>query len=191
MTRKISPAPKGFKTVTPVLSVAGALSAIDFYTHVFDAEEGNRIYGQDGLSITHAELKVGNSMIIICDENPALGIHAPTTLGSSPVIVHLYFDDVDAVWERAIEAGASVLVPLADTYWGERYGKFVDPYGHIWSLGMRVEELSADEIASRAAALSAPAALEPVEAFGAIDEVLAVADDQNAILVEDAATAAA
>ena len=189
MHSKVNSVPKGFRTVTPVLTVAGAVSAIEFYSFVFDAEERTRITGQDGLSVAHSELKIGNSVILVCDENPVFGIHAPTTLGASPVIVHLYFDDVDSVWERAIEAGATILVPLADTYWGERYGKFIDPYGHVWSLGKRVEDLSADEIASRAAALTAPAALETVDAFGASDELLAetIAD----VPVEEATTKAA
>ncbi len=189
MSRKVSTAPKGFRTVTPVLTVAGAASAIEFYSYVFGAEEGARIYGEDGLSIVHSELKIGNSVLIVCDENPALGIHAPTTLGASPVSVHLYLDDVDVVMERAIEAGASVAVPLADVYWGERFGKIVDPYGHVWSLAKRVEELSADEIASRAAALSAPAILEPVEAFEASEEILA--GTLEAVAVEDVASEAA
>ena len=167
MHHKVSYAPKGFRTATPVLTVAGAAGAVDYYTHVFGAEERGRVYGADGLSVAHCELKIGNSMLILCDENPAFGIHAPTTLGATPVSVHLYFEDVDAVWERAIEAGATVLVPLGDVYWGERYGKIIDPYGHVWSLATRIEDLSADEIASRAAALSAPVIVEPVEAFDA------------------------
>ncbi len=189
MHHKVSSAPKGFRTVTPVLTVAGAASAVDFYAHVFGAEERNRVYGVDGLSVAHSELKIGNSMLILCDESPALGIHAPTTLGATPVSVHLYFDDVDAVWERALEAGATVLVPLADVYWGERYGKIVDPYGHVWSLAKRIEDLSADEIASRAAALSPPATLEPVETFDASEEVLA--ETIAAVSVADATSEAA
>ncbi len=189
MHNKVSFAPKGFRTVTPVLTVAGAAGAIDFYAHVFGAEERARVYGVDGLSISHCELKIGNSVLIVCDHNPALGIHGPAPLGASPVIVHLYFDDVDEVWERAIEAGATPVVPLADAYWGERYGKFIDPYGHVWSLAKRVEELSADEIASRAAALYAPAAPEPEQALAASDEVLA--QTIAAVPVADATSATA
>lgn len=189
MSRKVSTAPKGFHTVTPVLTVAGAASAIDFYAYVFGAEEGTRIYGEDGLSVVHSELKIGNSILIVCDESPALGIPAPTTLGASPVTVHLYFDDVDTVWERAIEAGATVVVPLADVYWGERFGKIVDPYGHVWSLSKRIEDLNADEIASRVAALSAPAILEPVEDLDASEDVLA--GTIAAVPVEDVASEAA
>lgn len=189
MSSKVSSVPQGFRTVTPVLTVAGAAGAIDFYAHVFGAEERTRIYGEDGLSVVHSEQKIGNSMLIVCDENPVLGIHAPTTLSASPVMVHLYFDDVDSVWERAVEAGATVLVPMADAYWGERYGKFVDPYGHVWSLAKRIEDLSADEIASRAAALSAPATLEPVETFDASEEVLA--ETIAAVSVADATSEAA
>ena len=189
MSRKVSTAPKGFHTVTPVLTVAGAASAIEFYSYVFGADEGVRIYGEDGLSVIHSELKIGNSILIVCDESPALGISAPTTLGASPVSVHLYLDDVDSVMERAIEAGASVAVPLADVYWGERFGKIVDPYGHVWSLSKRIEDLNADEIASRAAALSAPVILEPVETFDASEEVFA--GTLEAVAVEDVASQAA
>ncbi len=154
MPRKVSPVPKGFRTVTPVLTVAGAASAIDFYAYAFGAEERCRIYAADGLSVAHAELKIGNSLVIVGDESPAQGIYAPSSLGASPVSVHLYFADVDAVWERAVEAGATIIVPLTDTYWGERYGKLVDPYGHVWSMAKRVEALSADEIGVRAAAFA-------------------------------------
>lgn len=201
MSRKVSTAPKGFRTVTPVLTVAGAASAIDFYAYVFGAEEGNRIHGEDGLSVVHSELKIGNSMLIVSDENPALGIHSPVALGASPVAVHLYLDNVDSVWERAIEAGATVVVPMAEVYWGERFGKIVDPYGHVWSLSKRIENLSADEIASRAAALSAPAIMEPIEAIEAIEavEVIDIVDINEgalpetvvALSVADSATVAA
>lgn len=154
MPRKISPVPNGFRTVTPVLTVAGATSAIKFYAYAFGATQRCRVYAADGVSVAHAELKIGNSLVIVSDELPAQGIYSPTTLGASPVAIHLYFADVDTVWERAIEAGATVIVPLTDTYWGERYGKLVDPYGHIWSIAKRVEALSADEIAVRAAAFA-------------------------------------
>ncbi len=154
MPRKVSPVPKGFRTVTPVLTVAGATSAIEFYACAFGAKERCRVYAADGISVVHAELKIGNSLVIVSDELPAQGIYAPTTLGASPVAIHLYFADVDTVWEMAIEAGATVIVPLTDTYWGERYGKFVDPYGHILSIATRVEALNADEIAARAAAFA-------------------------------------
>ncbi len=151
MPRKVSPVPKGFRTVTPVMTVAGASSAIEFYAYAFGAEERCRVYNADGISVAHAELKIGNSLVIVSDELPAQGIFAPTTLGASPVSVHLYFAAVDSVWERALKAGATVIVPLTNTYWGERYGKIVDPYGHVWSIAKRVEALSADEIAARGA----------------------------------------
>ena len=154
MPRKVSPVPKGFRTVTPVLTVAGATGAIEFYAYAFAAEERCRVYAADGLSVAHAELKIGNFLVIVADEAPAQGIYAPSSLGGSPVAVHLYFADVDTVWEKAIEAGATVIVPLTDTYWGERYGKIVDPYGHVWSMAKRVESLSADEIAARSAAFA-------------------------------------
>ncbi len=191
MSRKVSPRPKGFRTVTPVLTVAGAAGAIDFYGSVFGAEEGARIYREDGVSIAHSELKIGDSQVILCDENPYFGIHAPTTIGASPVVVHLYLTDIDATFERAIEAGATVLVPLADTYWGERYGKFIDPYGHVWSIGKRVENLTADEIAERAAALAAPATFETVEGFDTAAAIVAVDGEVDAVSLADEASQAA
>ncbi len=163
MPRKVTPVPKGFRTVTPVLTVAGAHNAIEFYSHVMGAEERTRIHGVDGYSIAHSELKIGNSLVIVSDENPAFGIHAPSAVTGSAVNMHLYLADVDAVWTRAMEAGATVLVPLADTYWGERFGKFIDPFGHVWSLAQRIERLSAEEIAARAAALSAPVEVAPLD----------------------------
>ena len=185
MPRKVNPVPKGFRTVTPVLTVAGAAQAIDFYAHVFGAEERSRVYGLDGVSIAHSELKIGNSLVIVSDENPAFGIHAPSAFGGSAVSQHIYVADVDGVWERAIEAGATVLVPLADTYWGERYAKIVDPFGHVWSMAKRVEHLSADEIAARAAALTAPVEIAPVEVVDAVD-----ADAAGDVVVETVPDAA-
>jgi uncharacterized glyoxalase superfamily protein PhnB len=99
--------------------------------------------------IMHAELKIGDSILFLCDEFPDMGNKAPTTLGDTPVTIHIYVDNVDAFFDRAIKAGAQATMPLSNMFWGDRYGKIIDPFGHRWGLAMRVEELTADEIEQR------------------------------------------
>ena len=150
MADKVSPVPRGYRTVTPCLTVTGIDAAIEFYASAFDAEEKVRLYGADGASIVHAELKIGNSVVFLNEEAPAHGIYSPATLGGSPTLVHLYVQDVDACWARALAAGAVEVMPITDTYWGDRLGKLVDPFGHVWSVASRVERVSRDEVAARA-----------------------------------------
>ncbi len=150
MARKVSPVPKGYRTVTPYLTVRGVGPAIDFYHQAFGAEELSRVYGTDGLSVVHAELKIGNSIVLIGEEMPAFGVWAPTSLHGTAVAVHLYLPNVNEIWERAMEAGASVVIPLAEVCWGELFGKVVDPFGHVWSFSKRLEILTPEEIAIRA-----------------------------------------
>ena len=150
---RVNPVPKGFHTVTPVLIIRGAADAIEFYKHAFDAKEHSRALAQDGVSIAQAELQIGNSRILVCDEYPEIGITSPVTVNGSTVIVHLYVKDVDTLWRQALDSGARVLIPLEDTYWGDRYGKLIDPFGHQWSLASRRRNLSEEEIAERAKAL--------------------------------------
>lgn len=150
MPDKVSPVPRGYRTVTPCLTVNGIDRAIEFYSAAFGAEEKVRLYNADGTVILHAELKIGNSVVFLNEENPALGIFSPASLGGSPMLVHLYVDDVDAWWTRARAAGAAEVVPVVDTYWGDRFGKLADPFGHVWSLASRVERVSRDELVERA-----------------------------------------
>ncbi len=157
MAKKIATVPKGYRTATPTLVVNNARAAIAFYEAVFAATTLNCAYAPDGLTVLQADLKIGTSIIRIGDEMPEFGIVSPTTLGGSPAPVHLYVDAADDVWQRALAAGSTVAVPLADAYWGERYGRFVDPFGHIWSVEQRLEVLSASQVAARAAAFFAPA----------------------------------
>lgn len=156
MTRKINAIPKGYRTATPALIVHNAAAAIEYYVNVFGAVELSRLYGDDGVIIWRAELKIGNSIIHLCDEVPAFGIMSPTSLGGSSGAVQLYLDDLDNVWGRAVDRDANVVLPITDTYWGERTGRLVDPFGHIWTLSKRVEAVSKVELSKRIAALYAP-----------------------------------
>ncbi len=151
MARKVTPVPKGYRTANPVLIVQGADAALSYYETVFGAEVMSRDYAQDGITILQAEMKVGNTILRVADEMPAFGIVSPASLGGSPVIVQLYLSEVDAFWTRVVDSGARVAVPLADTYWGERFGRFVDPFGHVWNIAKRTEILTPGEIAERAA----------------------------------------
>jgi len=139
MAKKVAPVPKGYRTVTPYLVVRGADAALAYYTDVFGAEVLSRIYADDGFTVLHAEMKLGNSIIIVSDEMPAFGIFSPLAYGGSATSQHLYLPNVDQAWEKAVEAGCSVLVPLADTQYGERFAKVCDPFGHIWSMSKRIE----------------------------------------------------
>lgn len=153
MTTKVKPVPEGFHTLTPYLVVQGAAAAIDFYKQAFGAEEHSRTLAADGVSIAHAELQIGDSLLLLCDQLPSAGINSPAVLGGSPVTLHLYVKDVDSLWRQALDAGVRVLFPLQDTYWGDRYGKVIDPFGHCWSLASRTRDLTPEEIAERAAAV--------------------------------------
>lgn len=163
MPKKIAIQPKGYRTATPSLIVRGADAAIEFYAHIFGAEVLNRAYAQDGVTVLQAELKIGNSVIRLGDEMPAFGVLSPVSLGGSGSAVHLYVEDAETVWAQALEAGCTVCVPLADTYWGERYGRLVDPFGHVWSVAQRVESLTAAQVKARAEAIFAPVAVEAAE----------------------------
>ncbi|WP_262695678.1 VOC family protein [Kordiimonas aquimaris] len=141
--------PKGYNSVTPSLIVRDAANAIAFYADVFGATELSRTYGMDGITILTAALKVGDSIIHISDEMPLYGIVSPTSIGGTASALQVYVEDVDATWERAVAALSVVLLPLEDAYWGERTGKLIDPYGHVWTIAKKVEEVSAAELEAR------------------------------------------
>ena len=187
MTRKVNAIPSGYRTATPALVVRNAAAAIEFYTNVFGATELSRLYGNDGLIIWRAELKIGNSVIHLCDEVPEFGIVSPISLGGTSGSVQLYLGDLDDAWERAIEAGASIVLPIEDTYWGERTGRIVDLFGHVWTLSKRVEAVSKTELTKRVAALYAPE-VEQTEAV--TDEDIPTIDIRNIDLSEESNTAA-
>ena len=161
MTQKIAPIPKGFRTITPCLTVAGAAEAIEFYKRAFGAEEQSRLYDADGVRIVHAALKVGNSVLFLTEVNPGANVFSPLELGYSSALVHLYVEDADELWSKALAAGAMEIVPLADTYWGDRFGKLVDPFGHYWSIATRVEKVSPEELVERTRAAALPTVTTP------------------------------
>lgn len=148
-TKSPSFMPTGYSSVTPSLVVRNAASAIAFYRDVFGAEELSRTYALDGVTILNAAIKIGGSIIHINDEMPLYGIVSPTSIGGTASALQVYVDDVDGVWERAIAGLSVVLLPLEDAYWGERTGKLIDPFGHVWTLSKKVEDLSVSEIEAR------------------------------------------
>jgi PhnB protein len=158
------PIPAGHHTITPHLVIKGASEAIEFYKRAFGAEEHCRMPfpSPDGqLRLGHAELKIGDSWLFLADEFPDFGSVGPS--GSSPVTIHLYVTDADAAFNRAVEAGATVAMPLADQFWGDRYGKLVDPFGHHWSIAEHVEDLTPDQMKERMNAAMAAMAGQPCE----------------------------
>ena len=141
--------PEGMHTVTPHLVIRGAAQAIEFYKRAFGAEERGRSLGPDG-KIMHAEIKIGDSVVYLGDENPAMGGKSPLALGGSPVTLTLYVPDADEWFARATQAGAKVSMPLADQFWGDRYGHVQDPYGFTWAIATRKEDLTPAEMKTRA-----------------------------------------
>jgi PhnB protein len=136
--------PQGMHSVTPHLICAGAANAIEFYKQAFGATEQARLPGPDG-RLMHAVVKIGDSQVMLVDEMPEWGALGPTSLKGSPVTIHLYVEDVDAVVARAVKAGAKVTMPVADQFWGDRYGKLEDPFGHHWSIATHVRDVSMEE----------------------------------------------
>lgn len=143
--------PKGYHSVTPALVVRDAAKAIDFYKEAFGAEEVDRMPGPDG-SIMHAEIRIGDSMIMLGEENPAWQTKSPLTLGGVHGSLHIYVDDADAAFARAVAAGCEARYPMEDAFWGDRYGKVTDPFGHEWGLATRVKELTPEEMRNAAEA---------------------------------------
>ena len=144
--------PQGFHTITPHLVVKGANEAIEFYKKTFGAVEHVRMPTPDG-AIMHAELQIGNSRFFLNDE--MMGAKSPSSLSGSPVTIHLYVENVDALWEQAVAAGCQVTMPLMDMFWGDRYGMLVDPFGHHWSMASHIEDVPPEEMGERAEAAMA------------------------------------
>jgi PhnB protein len=142
--------PAGYHTATPYLIVKGAAAALDFYKKVFGATELMRMEGPGG-AVMHAEVKIGDSVIMLGDEMPAMGANSPQTIGGSPVGLCLYFPDVDARFAAAVAAGASVKRPVQDQFYGDRSGTIVDPFGHVWTIATHIEDVSPEEMNRRAA----------------------------------------
>ncbi|MBA2476129.1 MAG: VOC family protein [Actinobacteria bacterium] len=148
------PIPEGYHTVTPFLAVDDASAAIDFYRRAFGATERMRMPGPDG-KIAHAELQIGDSLVMLADPFPHATSQPPKELGGTSGGVFLYVEDVDAAFRQAIDAGATVTMPLEDMFWGDRFGSLLDPFGHSWSLATHREDLTEAEIAERGQAAMA------------------------------------
>ncbi len=152
MSTNVNPIPEGYHAVTPYLCISGASDAIEFYKKAFDAEELMRIPSPDG-SIGHAEIKIGDSHIMLSDENLEMNFHSPKSIGGTPVHIYLYVEYVDRIFGQAVAAGAKELMPLEDQFWGDRTGTLVDPFGHRWYVSTHKEDLTEEEIGARAAEL--------------------------------------
>ena len=137
--------PEGFHTLTPHLTVRNASEAIEFYKRAFGAEVQGVAHLPDG-KVMHAALRIGNSMLMLNDEMPEFGALSPLSLGGCGCTIHIYTDGVDAAFDRAVSAGATVKMPLADQFWGDRYGRLTDPFGHSWSLAQHIEDVSPEEM---------------------------------------------
>ena len=148
----VSPIPPGYHSVTPYLIVRDAVKALGFYRQAFDAEELMRFEGPPG-RIAHAEMKIGDSHVMLADENPDDGYVGPQTLGGAGVSLMLYVPDVDAMFARAVKAGAKVRRDVADQFYGDRVGTLTDPFGHVWSIATHREDVSVDEAKRRMEAL--------------------------------------
>ena len=149
--------PEGYHTATPYLIIKGAADAIEFYKKAFGATELMRMPAPDG-KIGHAEIKIGNSPIMLADEFPEMGYKSPTTLGGSPVSIMIYVEDVDAVFSQAIATGGKEQRPVKDQFYGDRMGTLEDPFGHVWHVSTHKEDISMEEMEKRAQAASEAAA---------------------------------
>jgi PhnB protein len=146
MSSRVKPIPSGMHTLTPHLVVKGASKAIEFYKKAFGAEEIGRFQTPDGQSIMHADLKIGDSHVFLVDEFPEMDCRGPQSVGGTPVTIHMYVEDVDAAFGKAVAAGANVRMPLADMFWGDRYGMLIDPFGHAWSIATHKKDLTPEEM---------------------------------------------
>ena len=144
----VRPIPEGYHSITPYLIIRGAASALEFYKKAFDAVEVLRLEGPGG-KIMHAEIKLGDSIIMLADEFPEMGHRGPQSLGGSPVGLAFYVRDVDAQFQQAVNAGATVKRPLENQFYGDRSGTLTDPFGHVWTIATHVEDVSPEEIDRR------------------------------------------
>lgn len=148
MTTKVKAIPEGYHTVTPYLIIKDAASAIEFYKKAFNAIERFRME-KPGNKIGHAELLIGNSFIMLADEMPEMHFVGPQALGGSPVMLHIYVANVDAIFDQAIAAGGKSLKPVANQFYGDRLGSLMDPFGHMWSIATHVEDVSPEDLKQR------------------------------------------
>jgi len=151
MANTVKAIPEGSEGATPYLAIKGAAAAIEFYKKAFGATEIMRMAGPDG-RIGHAEIKIGKAKLMLADEHPEIGFLGPRTLGGSPITIHVYVEDVDALVAQAAAAGAKVTRAVADQFYGDRAGQLEDPFGHVWFFATHKEDLSNEELQKRAAA---------------------------------------
>jgi PhnB protein len=149
MSSSVRPVPEGYHSVTPYPAVDGAAEAIEFYKKAFGASEVMRMAAPGG-KVGHGEIEIGGSRIMVADEYPDMGVRGPKAYGGTPVTLHLYVENVDAMARQAVAAGAKELRPVKDQFYGDRTGTFEDPYGHVWHLATHKEDLSPDELKRRA-----------------------------------------
>lgn len=147
---EVKPIPDDYPRLSPYLCIDGAAAAIDFYTAVLGATERMRMPGPDG-KVGHAELEIGDGLVMLSDEYPDMGVRSPKALGGTSVTIHLYVEDADDVYAKALAAGAKALRPVETQFYGDRSGQFEDPFGHRWNVSTRVEDVPPDELARRAA----------------------------------------
>jgi PhnB protein len=147
MATNVKPVPEGMHTITPHLTCAGAADAMEFYKKAFNAVDQGRMPGPGG-KLIHAQMKIGDSYFMLVDEFPEWGGKGPKMLGGTPVAIHLYVNDADAIFKQAVDAGATVKMPIADMFWGDRYGVVIDPFGHQWSIATHIKDMSSEEMAT-------------------------------------------
>ncbi len=182
MSKKVSPIPRGYRTATPCLTVFDVDASVAFYQAAFGAELLSQHSPAEGAASVHATIKIGNSIIALNRESAELGLFTPLSTGVSAGQIHLYVDDIETSWNRAVEAGAAVRTALFDAYWGDRTGVLADPNGQLWSIASKIENVSKDEINRRCMAV-----------FGAEPEVMPEAETvepSGPVIVADADSAA-
>ena len=154
MSDQVKPIPDGYHTLTPYLNVRGAANAIDFYAKAFGARERARMPGP-GDSVMHAELEIGDSVVMLADENPAAGAQSPQSLNGASSSLLIYSADVDKAHQQAVDAGCTSDMPPTDMFWGDRFCRLTDPFGHQWSISTHIEDVGPEEMGKRAAAMAA------------------------------------
>jgi PhnB protein len=145
MSEKVQRVPAGFHTVSPHLTVKNAPAMIEFYTKAFGAKERRRALTPDG-KVLHAEVQIGDSVVFLNDEFPDMGSVAPASGKGTSIVLHIYVEDVDSLWQKAVAAGAKIVMPLADQFWGDRYGIVLDPSGHSWSMASHIRDRTQEEM---------------------------------------------
>jgi PhnB protein len=154
MAGKVKPIPEGLHTVTPHLVIRDAAKAIEFYKKAFGAQVVGVHHMPDG-KVMHAELKIGDSRVMLADEFPGAPCLSPQTVGGTTNVLHIYVEDADSFYSRAVAAGATALMPVMDMFWGDRYGQVKDPFGHMWAIATHMEDVAPDEVERRGAAMFA------------------------------------